>query len=84
MTCKQPYVREEDLSNQIAEKNVCADGSRLHAGEQVVRLCFNDDELANQIKCVLSGTALPALLGRSSFVGNDGVESVLPGAGRNA
>lgn len=77
-------VHAEAIIMQFAEKDIRADGSRLHAGEQVFCLRFNDDELANQIKRLLCGTALPSRFGRFPFVFNDGVESILPGAGRNA
>jgi hypothetical protein len=69
---------------QFAEKNICADGSRLHAGKQMFCLRFYDDALADQIKRLLSGTALPTLFGRFPFVLSDGIKSILPGAGRNA
>ena len=52
----------------------------LHAGEQLFRLRLNDDESADQIKRLLSRTALPALLGCFLFVFDDGIESILPGS----
>ncbi len=56
----------------------------FHAGKQLFRLRLNDDQLVNQTKCLLPGTPLPAILGSSFFVFNDGIESVPPSPRRNS
>jgi hypothetical protein len=53
--------------------NICADGSSLEAGEQVLSLCLNDDAMADEVQGALFCGAPPAVLGGAVFGLDNGV-----------
>ena len=78
--CPYPHRNPKQQRARCEIRLDGADGASLHAGEQLFRLRLNDNESADQIKRLLSRTALPALLGCFLFVFDDGIESILPGS----
>ncbi len=78
----QPVHRNTKVV-QFTQQNIRADRARLETGEKVFRLGLGDYQAMNQIEGLLSGAALPAILGAPGFVFDDGIEGVLPRSGRN-
>ena len=58
--------------------DICADGSSLEAGEQVLSLCLNDDAMADEVQGALFCGAPPAVLGGAVFGLHNVVERILP------